>query len=88
MDVAKFLRTVFFIEHLLWLLLTVLPQYSNVSWDACSLISRLHVLLILIENLTKRCTNNSLLSRDKAIPSLLELIYHVLSISEYVLEKH
>ena len=36
----------------------------------------------------KRCTDNSLLSRDKTISSLLELIGHVLSISEYVLEKH
>ena len=35
---------------------------------------------------TKRCSNNSLLSRDKTISSLLELIGHVLLISEYVLE--
>ena len=34
-----------------------------------------------------RCTNNSLLSHDKTISSLLELVDHVLSISEYVLEK-
>ena len=33
-------------------------------------------------------TNNSLLSRDKTISFLLELIGHVLSISEYVFEKH
>ena len=37
---------------------------------------------------TKRFTNNSLLSRDKTISSLLELICQVFSISEYVLEKH
>ena len=49
---------------------------------------------------TKRCTNNSLLSRDKTISSLLELIgcmliVHLLEllnrinlISEHVLEKH
>ena len=37
---------------------------------------------------TKRCTNKSLLSRDNTISSLLELICHVLSISEYILEKH
>ena len=37
---------------------------------------------------TKRYTNNSLLSRQKTIASLLELIDHVLSISEHVLEKH
>ena len=37
---------------------------------------------------TERCTNNSLLSCDKTISSLLELVGHVLSISEYVFEKH
>ena len=37
---------------------------------------------------TKRCTSNSLLSRDKTISSWLDLICHVLSISEYILEKH
>ena len=36
----------------------------------------------------KRYTNNSLLSPDKTISCLLELTGHVLSISEYVLEKH
>ena len=35
----------------------------------------------------KRWANNSLLPGDKTISFLLELIYHVLSISEYVLEK-
>ena len=40
----------------------------------------------LQKTFTKRCTNNSLLSRDKT--SLLELIGHIISISEYVLEKH
>ena len=49
-DIAKFLRTACFIEHLRWLLLTVLPQYSKVNWGACSLISRLHVFSILIKN--------------------------------------
>ena len=33
---------------------------------------------------TKRCSNNFLLSRDKTISSLLDLIGHVLLISEYV----
>ena len=37
---------------------------------------------------TKRCSNNSLLSRDKSISSLLDLIGHVLLVSEYVLEQH
>ena len=39
------------------------------------------------KSFTKCCANNFLLSRDKTISSLLELIGHVLSISEYVLEK-
>ena len=34
------------------------------------------------------CTNNSLLSHDKTIFSLLELLNHVLPISEYVLENN
>ena len=50
--------------------------------------SGLKVLLSSDQKLTKRCTNNSLQSRDKIISSLLELIGYVLSISEYVLEKH
>ena len=37
---------------------------------------------------TKCYTNNYLLSYEKTISSLLELIDHVLPISEYVLEKH
>ena len=36
-------------QHLRWLLLAVLTLYSKVSWGACSLISRLHILLILIK---------------------------------------
>ena len=48
-----FLRTAFFIEHLRWLLLTVLLQHSNVSWSVCSLISHLYVLSILNNNLHK-----------------------------------
>ena len=36
----------------------------------------------------KRCSSNSLLSRDKTISSLLDLIGHMFLISEYVLEKH
>ena len=64
--IVKFLRTAFFIENLRWLLLTVLPQWSRVSWSVCSLISRLEVLSNLIKNLhTKRCTNNSLLRVTK-----------------------
>ena len=45
------------------------------------------MLLILIKNFHEMLhyTNNSLLSCDKIIPPLLELIGHLLSISEYVL---
>ena len=68
--IVKFL-TAFFIEHLWWLLLMVLSRYSKVSLSVCSLISRLHVLPILIKNYTKLCTNHPLLSRDKAISSLV-----------------
>ena len=60
---------------------------SKVSWCVCVLISRLHVLWVLIKTLRKRCTNNSLLSRDKKISSLLELIGHVRSVSVYALDK-
>ena len=40
------------------------------------------------QKLTQNVTHNSLLSRDKTISLLLELIDHMLSISEYVFEKH
>ena len=43
---------------------------------------------IWLKTYAKRCTINSLLSRDKTISFFLELTYHVLSISEYVLEKY
>ena len=36
----------------------------------------------------KHCSNNSLLSCDKAISFLLDLIGHVLLILKYVLKKH
>ena len=73
---CKIFKNGFFMQHLQWLLLTVLLRYSKVSCGACSLIMRLHVHLIL-KTFTKRCTNNSLLSRDKAISPLLELVGHV-----------
>ena len=44
LNIAKFVRTVSFIEYLQWLLMTVLPQYSKVSWGVSSLISHLLVL--------------------------------------------
>ena len=37
-----------------WLILTVLPRYSKVSWGACSLISCLHVLSISSRNKSPR----------------------------------
>ena len=80
---CEYFKSNFFIEHLRWLLLTVLLQYCKVSWGPCSLTLRLYMLSISVKNYTKRCTNNSLLSRDTTISSLIELIYHVLSISEY-----
>ena len=59
-------------------------------WQSCH--SAVHIRAftcsrISLKDYTKRWTNNSLLSRDKIIFFFLELIYHVLSISEYVLEK-
>ena len=53
-DIAKLFKNSFLIQHLRWLLLKVLSRYSKVIWGACSLISRLHVLAILIK---KRWTN-------------------------------
>ena len=46
---CKIFKKSFLIQHLRWLLLTVLPRYSKASWGASSLISRLHVLSILIK---------------------------------------
>ena len=47
---SKIYKNSFHIQHLWWLLLKFLPWYSKVSWSACSLISCLHVLSILIKN--------------------------------------
>ena len=52
-DTVKWIRTVFFIKNLQWLLLTVLPQNSKFSWGACSLILNIHLLSNLIKNLQK-----------------------------------
>ena len=46
----KVFKNSFLIQHLRWLLLTVPSRYSKVSWGDCSLISRFHVLSILIKN--------------------------------------
>ena len=83
LDIVKFLGTEFFIENLRWLLLTVLLPQSKVNWGVCSSISRLRVISNLIKNLNKTLHNFF----DKTIFLLSELINHVLSISEYVLEK-
>ena len=41
-------------QHLQSLFLTVLPRYNKASWDASSLISRPHLLSILIKNFHER----------------------------------
>ena len=63
-------RITFFIEQLSWLLLTVLSQYSKVRVVVCFMISRLHVLSILIKNLHKTL-HKYFLSRDRIISSFL-----------------
>ena len=50
---CKIFKNSFLIQHLRWLLLTVLPRYNSISWGACSLISRLHVLSIYDEKLSR-----------------------------------
>ena len=52
------------------------------------MILHLHVISTLIKNLHKTLHNYSFLSHDKTISFLLLLNENVLSISEYVLEKH
>ena len=47
-------KNISLMQQLRWLLLAVLTRYSKVSWGACSLISRLHVLSILIKNLHEK----------------------------------
>ena len=85
---CEIFKNSFFIKNLWWLLLKVLPQYSKVGCGICSLNCAFTCFWIWLKIYTKHCTNNSLLSSDKTISFLLELIYHVLSISEYVLEKY
>ena len=75
-DIAKFLRIAFF-QHLcecFWV--SYHGAVKSINWGACFFISHLHVLLILIKNFHEmlRYTNNSLLSHDKIISPLLELI--------------
>ena len=70
-NIVKFLRTTFLYNTsggCLW-------QYYHckVSWGVCSLIPHFHVLSMLIKYL-KSCIINSLLSCNKTIFSLLELI--------------
>ena len=57
---------------------------SKVSWGICSLFwfCVFTCFRIWLKTYAKRCTNNSLLLGDKTISFLLELIYHVFSISE------
>ena len=64
-------------EHFRWLLL---QSYHSAA--------PLRVFDFYKKTYTKRCTNKSLLTREKTFSSLLELIDNVLSIPEYLLEKH
>ena len=85
---CKIFKNIFLIQHLWWLLLTV---YHDTVKSAGVLVFWFRASTCIwfwSKNFKKRCTNNSLLSRDKAISSLLELNGHVFSISEYLLEKH
>ena len=82
-DIAKFLRIVFLYNTsggCFWQSYhgTVKSAGVPVLWFRASTCFR-----FWSKTFTKRCTNNSLLSRDKTISSLLELIGQVLSISEY-----
>ena len=67
MNIAKFLRAAFLKNTSDCLLLTVLPQ--SVVWFCASTCFR-----FWSKTCTKRCTNNSLLSRDKTISCLSWLI--------------
>ena len=76
---SLFLIKLFFIENVQWLLLAVSCLFFDFT-PPCA--------FDFDQKLTKRCTSNYLVSRDKTISSLFELIDQVLSISEHVLEKH
>ena len=71
-NIAKVLRKCFFIEHFRWLLLTVLPKCNKVSCGVLLFDLRLHVLPFWSKSHTKRCSNNSLISRDKIIYPLID----------------
>ena len=86
-DIAKFLRIALLCNTTggcFWQSYhgTAKPAGVPVLWFRASMCFR-----FWSKTFTKRCTNNSLLSRDKKVSSLLESISHVPSISEYVLEK-
>ena len=51
---VKFLRADFFMEHLRWLLLTVVRQYCKVSWSVCSLILPFHAFYLNAKLLYKQ----------------------------------
>ena len=85
-DISKFLRIAFLCKTCsgcFWQSYhgTVKSAEVPVLWFRTSTCFRLWS-----KTFTKGCTNNSLLSRDKTICCLLELIGHVLSIAEYVLK--
>ena len=82
LDIAKFLRKVFLYNTSggsFWQSyhVTVKPVGVPILWFRASTCFQ-----FWSKSFTKRCSNNSLLSRDKLSFSLLDLIGHVLLISE------
>ena len=81
-DIAKFLRTAFFVKHLRRLLLTVLQStVKSVAMPALWFRASM-CFQFWSKTYAKRCTNATLLSRDKTIFLLLELIDQMFLISE------
>ena len=82
---CKIFKNCFLIQHLCWLLLIVsivksagVPFFDFTSPHAFNFDQNFHETLLKL----------FLLPQDQTISSLLDLIGHMLSISEYVLEKH
>ena len=84
MDIARFLKAAFFIEHLRWLLLIVLPLYSKVTWGVCFFISP-PCAFDFDQKLTQNVAQIILYYQ---VTKELELIGHVVLISKYVFEIH
>ena len=71
MDIAKFLRTSFFLEHLWGLFLTVLTQHSKVS---CLFFDFEPPHAFDFDKKLRQNVAQEIISTEKAISSLLELI--------------